>query len=122
MGAQIRGAQTQYTIVSFGLNQPLVDIIIEEYKDVFEGIGILKDFELTLHIDKPIPTVLQQSQKISYNLRQKLLEKLIELEENDIIEKFEGPTTRVPPLVIVPKPDGNTRIIVDMSVTNQALK
>ena len=122
MGFQIRGAQTQYTVVSFGLNQPLVDIIIEEYKDVFEGIGILKEFELTLHIDKPIPTVLQQSQKISYNLRQKLLEKPIELEENDIIEKFEGPTTRVPPLVIVPKPDGNTRIIVDMSVTNQALK
>ena len=62
------------------------------------------------------------SRKISYNLRQKLLEKLIELEENDITEKVEGPTTWVSPLVIVPKSNGNIRIIVDMRVANQAIK
>ena len=36
-----------------------VDIIIEEYKDVFEGVGKLKDFELTLHIDKSVTPVVQ---------------------------------------------------------------
>ena len=29
-----------------------VNNIIEEHKGVFEGIGKLKDFELTIHIDK----------------------------------------------------------------------
>ena len=29
-----------------------VDAIIEEYKSLFEGTGKLKDFELTIHIDK----------------------------------------------------------------------
>ena len=36
-----------------------VDIIIEEYKDVFEGVGKLKDFELTLYIDISVPPVVQ---------------------------------------------------------------
>ena len=30
LGAQIQGAQTQYTIVNFGLNQPLPDKLPEE--------------------------------------------------------------------------------------------
>ena len=99
-----------------------VDIYIKEYKDVFEGIGKLKNFELTLHIDKSVPRAVQPSRKIPYNLRKKLLGKLIELEENDIIEKVERPTTWVSPLVIFLKRDGDIRIIVDMRVANQVIK
>ena len=47
-----------------------------------------------------------------------MLEKIIELEETDIIEKVEGPTTWVSPLVIVPKRDGDIRTIVYMRVAN----
>ena len=87
-----------------------------------KGIGKLKDFALTLHIGKSVPPVVQPSQKIPYNLRQKLLEKLIELEGNDNIGKDEGPTTWVSPLVIIPKRDSDIRIIVNMRVANQATK
>ena len=69
-----------------------------------------------------VPLVVQPSRKIPYNLRQKLVEKPIELEHNDIIEKIEGPTTWVSPLVIVPKREGDIRIIVDMRVANQGTK
>ena len=41
-----------------------VDNIIEEYKDVFEGIGKLKDFELTLLTDKSAPPVVQPSRRL----------------------------------------------------------
>ena len=82
----------------------------------------LKDFELTLHIDKSVQTLVQPSRKTPHNLRQNLLEKLIELEENDIIEKVEGPTTCVSPLVIVPKHDGNIPTIADMKFANRAIK
>ena len=51
-----------------------------------------------------------------------MLEKLIELEENDIIEKVEGPTTWGCSLLIVPKRDGDIRIIIYMRVANQAIK
>ena len=50
-----------------------------------------------LHIDKSVPHVVQPSRKIPYNLRQKLLEKRIVLEENGIIENVEGPTSESPP-------------------------
>ena len=78
----------------------------------------MKDFELTPHIGKSVSPVVQPSQKIPDNLRQKLLEKIIELEETDIIEKVEGSTTWVSPLVIVPKRDGDIRTIVYMRVAN----
>ena len=78
----------------------------------------MKDFELTPHIGKSVSPVVQPSQKIPDNLRQKLLEKIIELEETDIIEKVEGSTTWVYPLVIVPKRDGDIRTIVYMRVAN----
>ena len=99
-----------------------IDFIIEEYKDAFEGIGMLKDFELILHIDKSVKPVVQASRKIPYNLRQKLLEKLIELEENDIAEIVECPTTWVSPFVTLPKCSDYICIIVDMRVSNQAIK
>ena len=57
----------------------------ERYIDVFEGIAKLKDFDRALHIGKSVLPVVQPSRKIPYNLWQKLLEKLIELEESDII-------------------------------------
>ena len=53
----------------------------------------MKDFELTPHIGKSVSPVVQPSQKIPDNLRQKLLEKIIELEETDIIEKVEDSRT-----------------------------
>ena len=83
---------------------------------------MLKDFELTLHIDKPVKPVVQESRKIPYNLRQKLLEKLIELEENDIAEIVECPTTWVSHFVILPECSDYICIIVDMRVSNQAIK
>ena len=61
--------------------------------------------------------VVQANRKIAYNLRQKLLEKLTELEENDT-EKVESLT----PCFFLSKRDGHIRIIVDMRVANQAIQ
>ena len=68
-------------------NHGNVDNIIEQYKDVFQDVGKLKEFKLTFHIDKSVSPVVQPSRTIHYNLRQNLLGNFIELEGNDIIEK-----------------------------------
>ena len=67
-------------------NHENVDNIIEQYKDVFQDVGKLKEFKLTLHIDKSVSPVVQPSRTIHYNLRQNLLENFFELEGNDFIE------------------------------------
>ena len=37
-----------------------------------------------------------------------------ELLENDIIERVEGPTTWISPVVVAPKPSGDIRLFVDI--------
>ena len=51
-----------------------------------------------------------------------MLEKLIELEQNDIIEKIEGRMTWVSPLVIVPKRNSDICVFVDMRIANQVIQ
>ena len=44
------------------------------------------------------------------------------LEELDIIEQVDGPTTWISPIVVVPKKSGDVRISVDMREVNKAIK
>ena len=97
-------------------------LLLKNIRTFLKVLGKLKDFELTLNIGTPVPPAVQPRRKIPYNLSQKWIEKLIEPKENDIIENVESPTTLVSSLVIVPKHDGDIRIIVDMTVANQAIK
>ena len=47
--------------------------------------------------------------------------KVNELLENDIIERVEGPTTWISPVVVTPKPSGDIRLCVDMRIANEAI-
>ena len=93
----------------------------EKYPEVFTGLGKLKDYQLKLHLDKSVTPVAQAVRRIPYSRRQKVVDKLDELERLDVIEKVSGPTTWVNPLVTVDKPNGDVRICLDMRRANQAI-
>ena len=63
-----------------------VDMIKEEYDDIFHGIGKFSDQGIEFHIDPSVTPVVQKQRPIPLNLRDKVLEHLKELLENDIIE------------------------------------
>ena len=65
--------------------------------------------------------VIQSNKRIPFSRREKVSEKLIELEELDVIEKVTGPTRWLSPLVAVEKPNGDVRICIDMRQPNQAI-
>ena len=94
--------------------------IREKYREVFTGVGKLKDFQLKLLKKTP---VAQPVRRLPFGLRAKVEEKLDELSAKDIIEEVSHNTTKwVSPLVVVPKTDGDIRICVDMRRANSAVE
>ena len=92
-----------------------------EYPALFSGIGKLKGVEVKLHIDPDVKPVAQQARRIPFHLRKKVEKELETLEQQGIIEKVDGPTPWVSPLVVIPKKNGDVRICVDMRMANEAI-
>ena len=97
--------------------------IREKYREVFTGVGKLKDFQLKLHVRDDVTPVAQPVRRLPFGLRAKVDEKLDELLAKDIIEEvLRNSTEWVSPLVVVPKTDGDIRICVDMRRANSAIE
>ena len=77
-----------------------------------------------MHIDESVRPVIQPHRRIPFHLRQKVEKELANMEAMDIIEKVEGPTPWVSPIVVVNKPNDpdNVRICIDMRLANKAIK
>ncbi|XP_051992411.1 uncharacterized protein K02A2.6-like [Xyrauchen texanus] len=101
-----------------------IDDLLTEYGDLFCGMGKLKDFQVKLHIKKDVPPVTQPHRRVLFHIRKRIEAELQRLEELDIIEKVDGPTPWVSPIVPVPKPKDPeaVRICVDMRIPNQAIE
>ena len=97
------------------------DMLCTKYPTLFNGIGQLKGVEVKLHIDETVTPVAQPPRQIPFHIRQKVDTELRNLEEKGIIERVDGPTPWVSPLVITPKKNGEVRGCVDMRRANQAI-
>jgi hypothetical protein len=106
------------------VHSSVTDDIINNFADRFEGIGKIKGLHAEIHIDKNIVPVTQPHRRIPFHLRKKVEDELKRLEELDIIEKVDGPTPWVSPIVVAPKPKNpdEIRICVDMRLPNKAVK
>ena len=69
-------------------------------------------FYETLLSNTPIAQPLRRT---PFHIRKDVDKKLQQLADLDIIEDVEGPTPWVSPLVVVPKPNGEVRVCVDMT-------
>lgn len=93
-----------------------------EFSGLFHGVGKLKDKQVDLHIDESVEPKQQRHRRIPFHIRKQVEETITKLERDDIIEKVEGPTPWVSPVVTVPKKNGDIRLCVDMRVANRAIK
>ncbi|CAB4005904.1 Transposon Ty3-I Gag-Pol poly, partial [Paramuricea clavata] len=105
-------------------SSPTTEKLIKEYDELLHGLGKLKGYQIKLHIDKSVPPVAQPHRRVPFHVRQQLEEQLKRDEELGVIERIEGPTPWVSPIVVAPKPKspGKVRVCVDMRQTNQAIK
>ena len=96
--------------------------LLNEYADLFRGIGKMKGVKVDLHADPAITPVAQAHRTIPFSVRPLLEVELEKLEADDIIERVEKPTSWVSPVVITPKRSSNEiRLNVDMREANKAI-
>lgn len=91
-----------------------------KYPNLFTGVGKLKTKQIRLNIDDNVEPVAQPLKWIPFHLREAVDKKIEKLLRMDIIEKVEGPTPWVNPVVVVPK-DTDIRLCLDMRMVNRAI-
>ena len=84
--------------------------LVLEYDDLCQGIGKLKDFKVKLHIDDTVQPVAQPHRRIPFHVRKQLEQELKRDEQFGVIERVEGATPWVSPVVVVPKPKSEGQI------------
>ena len=63
----------------------------------------LKSCEVKLEISSTVTRVTQNGRRLPHSMRKKVNEKLKEMKEQDIIEKVDGMTPWLSPLIPIPK-------------------
>ncbi|CAE1289526.1 unnamed protein product [Acanthosepion pharaonis] len=97
--------------------------LLDDHADLFNGLGKLKGKKVHLHIDETIPPVAQRYRRIPFHVRKDVEEQIYKDEKLGVIEKAEGPTPWVSPIVVVPKRDQNKiRVCIDMKAAKKAIK
>ena len=95
--------------------------ILDEFTDVFEGLGCVEgEYNIKLKADSH-PTI-QPQRNVPLRLRDKLKATVDDLERKDIITKVEEPVDWVSNLVIVEKPNNTLRLCLDLPDLNQVIK
>ena len=86
---------TELGVLKVGINIAVVTTkamkLNPQYSDVFEGVGKLKNKQISLDIDSTVKPVAQPYRRIPFSLREKVQDKTTELLDLGIIEPGEGP-------------------------------
>jgi hypothetical protein len=82
----------------------------------------MKCVKVDLNIDTDVKPVAQPLRRIPFSVRPKIEEEVRRLQEEDIIEKIDKPTSWISPTVITPKKNPKEiRLNVDVRVANGAI-
>ncbi len=94
--------------------------LMEEYADVFEGLGCLLGVH-TIDVDENVTPVARTCRKVLFALRVKLKEELAHVEKLKVIQRVSEQTDWVSSLVNVLKRDGTLRVCLDLEDLNKAI-
>ncbi|XP_055923337.1 uncharacterized protein K02A2.6-like [Eupeodes corollae] len=94
--------------------------ILENYSEVFSGLGLLKNI-CHLKLQTNITPTIDCPRKIPFALKDLLKEELDRMENLKVILKFEKPTEWVNSIVLVKKANGKLRVCLDPRNLNKAI-
>ena len=94
---------------------------MSDYKEVFDGAGKLKDYQVKLHVNPNVTPVAQPVRRTLFSLRDKVKKEVEELVSMDIIEAVKGLTLWVGLVVVKPQQNDKIRLCVDMHRANEVI-
>lgn len=94
---------------------------MEEYHDVFNGLGCLKE-PYHIQINPEAAPVIHAPRKIPVTLTDRLKKELQRMEKMKVIAKVDKPTEWVNSMITVEKPNGSLRTCLDPKELNAAIK
>lgn len=108
-------------VLAVSLNSAISGNVLDEYPEVFEGVGCLPcEYRIKLAADaRP---VVHAPRKLPIALRDSVKRKLDEMLDQGVIAKVEGPTDWVNSMTVVQKPNGDIRICLDPRDLNKYIK
>ena len=94
---------------------------VQLFPQMFQGLGKLEgEYEIKLKPDSK-PFAISVPRRVAVPLMGKVRAELERMEQLGVIAKVEVPTEWCAGMVVVPKPDGNVRICVDLTKLNQSV-
>ncbi|XP_048004084.1 uncharacterized protein K02A2.6-like [Leguminivora glycinivorella] len=104
-----------------GLIKRINEVTLDEYSDLFEGVGCLPG-EYSIVVDPSVPPVVSAPRKVPLALRDKLLDELNRMTDLGVIRKVTHPTLWVNSIVLAAKKNGDIRICLDPRPLNCAIR
>jgi hypothetical protein len=95
--------------------------IVDEYNDVFQGLGCVTNVEYDLKLNPTVAPVVTPPRKVPYAMKVKLKKSLEALVKDGVIEPVTEPTEWVHPIIIVEKATGKLRLCLDPFHLNKAI-
>ena len=105
----------------YAINSPGIKQLVQEYDDVFKGIGCLQ-VKHHIELKEEASPVVHAPRKVPISLRNRLHKELNKLEKLNIVSKVDEPTDWVNSLVIVEKKTGQLRLCIDPRDLNKNIK
>ena len=96
--------------------------MLDDYKDVFTGLGCISDATHHIKIDQDHQAVVHPPRRVPVTLRSKVKTELKCMEQLNVIERVHEPTDWVNSMVTVIKPNGKLRICIDPRDLYKAIK
>ena len=95
--------------------------IEKEYKDIFTGLGVIKNFEYEIRLKENVKGRIASCRNVPIALLEPLKEELRKMEQCNIIERVIEPSEWVHPIVIARKKNGKIRLCLDPTYLNECI-
>lgn len=108
-------------VLRVGLRACASDTNIQTVQCEVKPHAKLKDFQLRIPIDDSVTPVIQPFRRVPYSIKERVENEIKKLLALDIIERVDGPSRWVSPIVPTPRGEDKLRICVDMRRANEAV-